>query len=94
MWRGTENLGMDEEPHRLDIANGPGLDGSSAHSSMFDRPNAIGQYFGSWLTWCDVGHMGVGHFQRRSTSTFHVGPGGRRIGTRECDPSRELSVNP
>jgi len=26
MWRGAENLGMDEKPHRLDIANGPGLD--------------------------------------------------------------------
>jgi hypothetical protein len=26
MWRGAENLGMDEEAHRLDIANGPGLD--------------------------------------------------------------------
>jgi hypothetical protein len=26
MWRGKENLGMDEEPHRMDIKNGPGLD--------------------------------------------------------------------
>jgi hypothetical protein len=26
MWRGAENLGMDKVPHRLDIANGPGLD--------------------------------------------------------------------
>jgi hypothetical protein len=35
MWRGTENL-MDEEPHRLDIANGPGLD----HKRM-DNPATV-----------------------------------------------------
>jgi hypothetical protein len=86
MWRGKENLGMDEEPHRMDIKHGPGLDpqrmGHPPTVQDLPAPTAQGSILdpGSLGVVEDAG--GVGHSQHKSTLTFCVGHGGRRIRTR------------
>jgi hypothetical protein len=61
----------------------------SARSSSFGRPNATGLYFGSWHKRYDVGRVEVEPYQRRGTSTFYAGLGGKRTGTGDVRPKWE-----